>query len=280
MSPLDIVNHYLPITFIIGAIGNFLFATGLTYALKQRFTLINSLHLLQRFLDSLICLVLYLSVYSSTRAQTVLMCLLGASFSQFWFFFSLRVWLNIATAAYHHHRVLFSTGANYEVKWRTFLGFALAALISAISAALAPACYAEYDSEGAFCGNIFEFEGEMPTNRFVLVRYLYIVSISLNYLLPVTAVVRYYSEVLESLREFDAPIAVIKEVENLILLDGHLLLWLVAPIHMLELIQLMHRKEELLHGNVWVKVFTMIAAAYCIIHPILHLVLNKTFMNK
>ncbi|KAL5970108.1 hypothetical protein TSMEX_002114 [Taenia solium] len=193
---------------------------------------------------------------------------------------SLRVWSNIGTAAYHHHCVLASSETGYEVKWRTFLSFALAALISAISAALASVYYAEYDFEGTFCGNIFQFDGEMPSNRFVLVRYLYIASISLNYLLPVTAVTWYYSEVLESLKEFDAPLAVVEAVENLIILDGHLLLWLSAPIHMLELIRLMHRKEELLHNNVYVRVFTMIAAAYCIIHPIFHLVLNKTFMNK
>lgn len=104
--------------------------------------------------------------------------------------------------------------------------------------------YAEYDFEWSFCGNIFDFEGELLPNRFILVRYLYIVSITLNYLLPVTATIWFYSEVLESLREFEAPTVVVEAVERLILLDGYLLLWLSAPIHMLELIQLMHWKEE------------------------------------
>lgn len=156
----------------------------------------------------------------------------------------------------------------------------LAALISAIIAALAMVYYAEYDFEWSFCGNIFDFEGELLPNRFILVRYLYIVSITLNYLLPVTATIWFYSEVLESLREFEAPTVVVEAVERLILLDGYLLLWLSAPIHMLELIQLMHWKEELPHGNVYVKVLTMIAGAYCIMHPICRLVLNKTFRNK
>ncbi|EUB56698.1 Elongator complex protein 2 [Echinococcus granulosus] len=236
---------------------------------------------LKRTLDSITCLILYFSVYSSEQKQTEFTCLLVTSFSQFWFFFSLRAWSNIATASYHHRRILFSSNEeNYQVKWRTCLTLLLAALISAIIAALAMVYYAEYDFEWSFCGNIFDFEGELLPNRFILVRYLYIVSITLNYLLPVTATIWFYSEVLESLREFEAPTVVVEAVERLILLDGYLLLWLSAPIHMLELIQLMHWKEELPHGNVYVKVLTMIAGAYCIMHPICRLVLNKTFRNK
>lgn len=63
---------------------------------------------LQRTLDSITCLILYFSVYSSEQKQTEFTCLLVTSFSQFWFFFSLRAWSNIATASYHHRRILFS----------------------------------------------------------------------------------------------------------------------------------------------------------------------------
>ncbi|VDM18752.1 unnamed protein product [Hydatigera taeniaeformis] len=166
------------------------------------------------------------------------------------------------------------------MNWRTGLSLAFSALISAIIAALAAIYYTEYDVERAFCGNIFDFEDELPPNRFVLVRYLYVLSISLNYLLPVTAAILYYSEVLEALKEFDAPIAVIEEAEKFIRLDGHLLLWLGAPIHMLESIQLMHWKRELLHGKFYAKVFTMLAGAYCIMQPTLHIVLNMASRNE
>lgn len=274
-----ILNIHLPFIFAIGAGINALLAGKRVYELVRGFSLSHIIYFLHCLLDCITCLLVFVSTYEGISRSTQGGCLLLTSFGLFWFVFSLRAWCNLYLAIYHYHRVLSPSLSDRKIKWHAYVASLLIAIISSLTSTLAAVYYFEYDLNYHYCGSVFDFESEIQPDRFILIRYLYIMNIALNYLLPISAVIWFYAELLESLIEYEAPSRVICRTREFILLDGYLLLWLCAPIHLLELIQIMHWRIEIPYGRIYTKLLTMTGASYSILYPIIHLIMTTQFTS-
>ncbi|VDD74197.1 unnamed protein product [Mesocestoides corti] len=231
--------------FLFAAIVNIILTIEHAYtASRRRLSFLILLNLLQNLLNTTACFAVFFTIRAKTQQPSEWECYLIASFAIFWFVFSLRAWTNVFVCTSHYLRILRPRSSGNLKRLFTYGVLILTASMSSLASALIHVFMYEFEEEYGVCSAVFLYEDELAHRRFMRVRVSFVASVALNYLLPIIVVSFIYSELLTTLKSVNAPKKVIRDIEELLLLDKHLYLWLVGPIHSLMALQFIFLMKE------------------------------------